>query len=107
MLLPLHIYKDPHGPSTIDGATLKTDRSMSHEILLLVGNIRDAVVVTSAFFLQEFLLVLRKRFAVEGWILCKTLGLTGGGRGEAGGVEDNVMACQGRATVDPIIVFPV
>ncbi len=35
------------------------------------------------------------------------LGLTGGRRGEAGGVEDNVMACQGRATVDPIIVFPV
>ncbi len=34
-------------------------------------------------------------------------GLTGGRRGEAGGVEDNVMACQGRAIVDPIIVFPV
>jgi hypothetical protein len=105
--LPLHIYKDPHGPRTIDGATLKTDRSMLRETLLLVGGIRDAVVVTSALFLQEFLLALRKRFAVKGWILCRTLGLTGGGRGEAGGVNDNVMACQGRATVDPIIIFAV
>jgi hypothetical protein len=103
----LHIYKDPHGPGTIDGATLKTNQSMRRETLLLVGDMRDAVVVTSARFLREFLIALWKRFVVEGWILCRTLGLTGGGRGEARGVEDNVMACQGRATVDPIIVFPV
>ena len=107
MLLPLHIYKDPHGPRTIDGATLKTNRSMRRETLLFVGDIRDAVVVTSAFFLQGFLLVLRKCFAVDGWILCRTLGLTVVGRGEAGGVKDNIMACQGRATVNPIIVFAV
>jgi hypothetical protein len=80
---------------------------MHRETLLLVGDMRDAVVVTSALFLQEFLPVLQKRFVVEGWILCRTLGLTGGGCGEAGLVEDNVMACQGRATVDPIIIFPV
>ena len=91
----------------IDGATLKTDWSMRCETLLLVGDMRDAVVVTSALFLREFLLALRKRFVVEGWILCRTLGLTGGGRGKAGGIKDNAMACQGRATVDPIIVFPV
>ncbi len=107
MSLPLHIHKDPHGPRTIEDATLKTDRSMRRETLLLVGDIRDAVVVTSAFFLQEFLFALRKRFAVEGWILCSTLGLTGGGCGEAREVKDNVMACQGRATVDSIIVFAV
>jgi hypothetical protein len=59
---------------------------MHRKTLLLVGDIRDAVVVTSAFFLQEFLFALRKRFAVEGWTLCSTLGLTGGGRGEVRGV---------------------
>ena len=107
MLLPLRICKDPHGPGTIDGATLKTGRSMRCETLLLVGDMRDTVVVTSVLFLQEFLLALRKCFVVERWILCRTLGLTGGGSGEAGGVEDNVMACQGRTTIDPIIVFPV
>jgi len=32
----------------IDGATLKTDQSIRHETLLLVGDIRDAVVVTFA-----------------------------------------------------------
>jgi hypothetical protein len=68
---------------------------------------RDAVVVTSALFLREFLLALRKRFVVERWILCRTLGLTGGECKKAGGIKNNVMACQGRATVDPIIVFPV
>ena len=38
------------------------------ETLLLVGDIRDAVVVTSALYLRKFLLALRKRFVVEGWI---------------------------------------
>ncbi len=38
------------------------------ETLLLVGDIRDAVVVTSALYLRKFLLTLRKRFVVEGWI---------------------------------------
>ena len=80
---------------------------MRCETLLLVGDMRDAVVVTSVLFLREFLLALQKCFVVEGWILCRTLGLTGGGRGKAGGIKDNAMACQGRATVDPIIVFPV
>jgi hypothetical protein len=70
--LPLHIYKDPRGLGTIDGATLKTDRSMRCETLLLVGDMRDTVVVTSAIFLREFLLALRKRFVVKGWILCRT-----------------------------------
>jgi hypothetical protein len=54
----------------IDGATLKTGRSMRRETLLLVGDMRDAVVVTSVLFLQKILLALRKRFVVEGWILC-------------------------------------
>jgi hypothetical protein len=54
----------------IDGATLKTGRSIRHETLLLVRDIRDAVVVTSALYLGKFLLALRKRFNVEGWILC-------------------------------------
>ncbi len=54
----------------IDGATLKTGWSMRPETLLLVGDMRDAVVVTSALFLWKFLLALRKRFVVEGWILC-------------------------------------
>jgi hypothetical protein len=35
----------------IDGATLTTGRSMRHETLLLVGDMKDAVVVTSALFL--------------------------------------------------------
>jgi hypothetical protein len=63
---------------------------MRHETLLLVGDIRDDVVVTSAFFLQEFWFALRKRFAVEGWILCSTLGLTSGGHEEAREIKDNV-----------------
>ncbi len=54
----------------IDGATLKTGWSIRHETLLLVGDITDAVVVTSALYLCKFLLALRKRFVVEGWILC-------------------------------------
>ena len=54
----------------IDGATLKTDRSIRHETLLLVGDMKDAVVVTSALYLRKFLLALRKRFVVEGWIPC-------------------------------------
>jgi hypothetical protein len=62
--------KDPHGPSIIDGATLKTGRSMHRKTLLLVRDMRDAVVVTSEVFLRKFLLALRKRFVVEGWILC-------------------------------------
>jgi hypothetical protein len=33
----------------IDGATLKTDWSIRHETLLLVGDIRDAVVVHPRF----------------------------------------------------------
>jgi hypothetical protein len=53
---------------------------MRRETLLLVGDIKDAVVVTSTFFVQEFWFALRKRFAVEGWILCSTLGLTSGRR---------------------------
>ncbi len=65
---------------------------MRRETLLLVGdNIRDAVVVTSAFFLQEFCwFTLWKRFAVEGWILCSTLALTSGGCEETREVKDNV-----------------
>ncbi len=54
----------------IDGATLKTDRSMHRKTLFLVGDMKDTVVVTSALFLLKFLLALRKRFVVEGWILC-------------------------------------
>ena len=54
----------------IDGAMLKTGRSIRHETLLLVGDMKDAVVVTSALYLRKFLLALRKRFVVEGWILC-------------------------------------
>jgi hypothetical protein len=54
----------------IDGATLKTGWSMRRKTLLLVGDMRDAVVVTSVLFLRKFLLALRKRFVVEGWILC-------------------------------------
>ncbi len=50
----------------IDGATIKTGRSMRHETLLLVGDMKDAVVVTSALFLRKFLLALRKHFVVEG-----------------------------------------
>ncbi len=50
----------------IDGVTLKPGRSMCHETLLLVGDMKDAVVVTSALFLRKFLLALRKRFVVEG-----------------------------------------
>ena len=44
----------------IDGAMLKTDRSMRRETLLLVGDMKDAVVVTSAIYLSKFLLALRK-----------------------------------------------
>ncbi len=44
----------------IDGAMLKTDRSMRRETLLLVGDMKDAVVVTSAIYLSKFLLTLRK-----------------------------------------------
>jgi hypothetical protein len=54
----------------IDGATLKTGQSMQRETLLLVRDMRDTVVVTSALYPWEFLLALRKRFVVEGWILC-------------------------------------
>ena len=54
----------------IEGATLKTVWSIRHETLLLVGDIRDAVVVTSTLYLRKFLLALRKRVVVEGWILC-------------------------------------
>ena len=54
----------------IDGATLKIGPSIRHETLLLVEEIRDAVVVTSALYLRKFLLALWKRFVVEGWILC-------------------------------------
>ncbi len=54
----------------IDSATLKTDQSIRHETLLLVGDIRDTVVVTSALYLLKFLLALRKRFVVEGCIPC-------------------------------------
>ncbi len=50
----------------IDGAMLKTSRSMRHETLLLLGDMKDAVVVTFALFLRKFLLALRKRFVVEG-----------------------------------------
>ena len=66
----MRICKDPHEPGMVDGATLKTGRSMHHKTLLLVGDMRDTVVVTSALFLQKFLLALRKHFIVEGWILC-------------------------------------
>ncbi len=59
-LLPLHICKDPHGPGMIDGATLKTGRSMRHKTLLLVGDMRGAVVVTSVLILRKFLLKLPK-----------------------------------------------
>ncbi len=52
--MPLHICKDPHGPGTIDGATLKTGRSIRRETLLLIGDMRDAVVVTSALFSRNF-----------------------------------------------------
>ncbi len=55
---------------TFGGATLKTDQSMRRETLLLVGDMKDAVVVTSALFLRKFLLKFRKSFVVEGWILC-------------------------------------
>ncbi len=54
----------------IDGATLKTDQSIHHETLLLVGDIRDAVVMRSALYLHKFLVALRKRFVIEEWILC-------------------------------------
>ena len=54
----------------IDGATLTTDRSIRHETLLLVGDIRDAVFVTSALYLRKFFLALRKRIVVQGWIPC-------------------------------------
>ena len=54
----------------IDGATLTSGRSMRRETLLLVRDMRDAVVVTSVLFLWDFLLALRKRFVVEGRILC-------------------------------------
>ena len=50
----------------IDDATLKTDRSIHHENLLLVGDISDAVFVTSVLYLRKKMLVLRKRFVVEG-----------------------------------------
>ena len=33
--------------------------------------------------------------------------MTGGRRGETGGIEGNVMARRGRASVNPIIVFSV
>jgi hypothetical protein len=65
-LLPLRICKDPHEPGMIDGATLKTGWNIRHETLLLVGDIRDAVVVTSVHYLRKFLLALQKRFVVEG-----------------------------------------
>ena len=58
--LPLRICKDPHEPGMIDGATLKTSWSMRCETLLLVGDMRGAVVVTSALFLRKFLLALSK-----------------------------------------------
>ncbi len=54
----------------IDGATLKTDWNIRNETLLLVGDIRDAVGVTSALYHRKFLLALRKFVVVEGWILC-------------------------------------
>ncbi len=54
----------------IDSATLKTNQSICHGTLLLVGDIRDAVVVTSVLYLGKFLLAHRKRFVVEGWIPC-------------------------------------
>ena len=54
----------------IEDATLKTDQSIRHKTLLLVGDIRDAVFVTSALYLGKFLLTLPKGFVVEGWILC-------------------------------------
>jgi hypothetical protein len=44
----------------IDGATLKTGQSMRRETLLLAGDMRGAVVVTSVLFLRKFLLALRK-----------------------------------------------
>ncbi len=66
----MRICKDPYESSMIDGATLKTNRSIRHETLLLVRDIRDAVVVTSALYLRKFLLALRKRFVVEEWIPC-------------------------------------
>jgi hypothetical protein len=37
----------------IDRATVKTGWSMRCETLLLVGDMKDAVVVTSALFLQK------------------------------------------------------
>ncbi len=50
----------------IDGAMLKTGRSMRRKTLFLVGDMKDAVVVTSALFLQKFLLAFRKCVVVEG-----------------------------------------
>ena len=44
----------------IDGATLKTGRSMRCKTLILVGDMRGVVVVTSVLFLQIFLLALLK-----------------------------------------------
>ena len=65
-LLPLRICKDPYESSMIDGATLKTDQSIRHETLLLVGDIRDAVVVTSALYLRNLLIALQKRLLLKG-----------------------------------------
>ena len=48
------------GPGMIDGATLKTGRSMRRETILLVGGMRGAIVMTSLLFLQIFLLALPK-----------------------------------------------
>ena len=42
----------------------------THETLLLVGDMKDAVVVTSVLYLSKFLLALQKRFVVEGWSPC-------------------------------------
>ena len=70
-LLPLRICKDPYESSMIDGATLKTDQSIRHETLLLVGDIRDAVVVTSALYSVNFcsrsgnVLLLKGAFLAE------------------------------------------
>ena len=46
------------------------DNDALHKTLLLVGDMKDAVVVTSALFLRKFFLRFRKSFVVEGWILC-------------------------------------
>ena len=59
-MLPLRICKARHGPGMSGGATLTTGRSTRRETLLLVVDMRGAVVMASALFLRIFLLALRK-----------------------------------------------